>query len=224
MLDDKSSRLLTPGEHLKQEMSRRGFDQAELAKAVDMSRQVINYVVNGRKPISRSLAMELGRVMGLPEDYWLRSEFLDLPAADQVSGGHPRPGSELAPGMLVDFLIKDAVARGLIDIDPFSESAVKQASVDLTLDSKVLGLDGFAFELSDENPLTIQPGEAFNCVTRERVFLKDRYVGRIGATTSLARQGILILHGLHVDPGFDGVLQFCVANMGQQDFHSSLSL
>ena len=65
----------TPGEHLRAELLHMGMDQATLSVRLDVSRQTVNNIINGRQEISRSIARKLGAITGRDEDYWLRSSF-----------------------------------------------------------------------------------------------------------------------------------------------------
>lgn len=65
----------TPGEHLRAELLHMGMDQATLSVRLDVSRQTVNNIINGRQEISRSIARKLGALTGRTEDYWLRSSF-----------------------------------------------------------------------------------------------------------------------------------------------------
>lgn len=65
----------TPGEHLRAELLHMGMDQATLSVRLDVSRQTVNNIINGRQEISRSIARKLGALTGHSEDYWLRSSF-----------------------------------------------------------------------------------------------------------------------------------------------------
>ena len=67
---------LTPGQHLRAEIERLGLDQVAMCKAVGVSRQTVNNIVNDRQPISRAMAGKLGRITGRSSDYWLRVVFV----------------------------------------------------------------------------------------------------------------------------------------------------
>lgn len=42
-------------------------------------------------------------------------------------------------------------------------------------------------------------------------------LGRLGAISELAAQGILVTHGIHMDPGFKGLIFIALKNIGYQD-------
>lgn len=66
---------VAPGEHLRATIVRLGFDQVGLSKALGVSRQSINNIINGRQAISRAMARKLGVLTRKPSGYWLRDSF-----------------------------------------------------------------------------------------------------------------------------------------------------
>src|SRR3954468_1759024 len=95
----------TPGEHLRAEMQRLGFDQGTLAQALGVSRQSVNNIVTDRLPISRPMAGKLARVTGYSSDYWLQDAFTEKGPAMRAA----RPS-----GILVRQQILRAVENGII--------------------------------------------------------------------------------------------------------------
>jgi len=88
---------MTPGEHLRLELKRLALNQTELARALDISRQTINNVINGRQPVSRALARKLGSITGKPSDYWLRDSYADPPGSSPTNEAL-RPASKSSTG------------------------------------------------------------------------------------------------------------------------------
>ena len=80
--------VVSPGEHLRQEIKRLGLNQTELSVAISVSRQMINYIIHRRRPISRQMASKLAKQMGRAPDYWLRNEYAAPPI--------PKPNTKLA--------------------------------------------------------------------------------------------------------------------------------
>lgn len=66
----------TAGEHLRAELRRLGISQARLSTSLEVTRQTINNIINGRQEISRSIARKLGPITGHAADYWLRDSFI----------------------------------------------------------------------------------------------------------------------------------------------------
>lgn len=208
---------LTPGEHLRAEIERLGLDQIAVAEATGVSRQSINNIVNNRQPISRAMASRLGALTGHDKDYWLQSSFAAghtaRPGARRAATVEPRPF-----GVRVNHEIVADIKNGVVAIDPFDESNVQFASIDLTLDDFILTTEGKKVDISDGHSFTLAAGRTVNVSTREWIRLPGHYIGRVGAMNSLARIGIMASHGFQIDPGFEGHLQFCVFNAGGRDF------
>ena len=207
--------FLDPGEHLRQEMTRLGFDQGALAQEAGVSRQTVNNIINGRQNISRAMAAKLGRLMGRGADYWLAARF---PVSGAPAAG--RGASVPAHGgvsILVDHQIVDAVHRGIFVIDPFVEANARSASIDLTLDDFVVTAGGESIDISDSD-YVLRAGAGVTVNTRENIEFPVDHMGRVGAMTEYARYGIIVAHGFQVDPGFRGHLQFSLFNAGAGDF------
>jgi dCTP deaminase len=201
---------LTPGEHLRAEIERLGLDQVAVSQATGVSRQSINNIVNGRQPISRAMADKLGRLTGHSADYWLRARF-PHPAKHPAEPPH-------GPGILVNHQIVRAVRDGIIGVDPFDESHVQRASLNLTLDDVAVTASGERLDIGAGQSFVLPGGQMVGVSTREWIAFPENYLGRVGAITALARIGVMTTHGFQVDPGFRGNLQFCLFNAGTQNF------
>jgi deoxycytidine triphosphate deaminase/addiction module HigA family antidote len=212
---------VTPGAHLRAEIQRLGLDQGVIATETEVSRQTINNIVNDRQAISRSMAAKLGRVTGQSSDYWLRSNFPD-PASTDLERPFATAPETQRPGnsVLVNHQIIAAVKDGIIGIDPFNSDNVQRASIDLTLDDFIITAEGQRFDVtsSKDQCFHLQSGQTVNVKTREWVEFPLDYIGRVGAMTQVAKFGIIMSHGLQVDPGFKGYLQFCLFNAGGSTF------
>lgn len=184
---------LTPGQHLRAEMQRLGFDQVSLSAALGVSRQAINNIVNGRQPISRAMAGKLGRVTGRTSDYWLQQDFA-------ASGRRAARGPRRA-GVLVRQQILRAVEDGVIGITPFDRAQVRAASLELTLRAGI----------------KLKRGELAVAVTRERVEMPVDCLGRLGTTAALAARGIVGLQAAQIEPGFKGSVSVSLFNAGRAD-------
>jgi dCTP deaminase len=131
---------------------------------------------------------------------------------------------------LSDGTIMRLVRQGRIRIDPWDESLVQPASVDLRLGdsfrvfhnhrASAIDLRDPPPNLSEEvkvgpdEPFVIHPGEFVLGRTLEWVELPDDVVARIEGKSSLGRLG-LIVHATagFVDPGFKGSLTLELANL-----------
>ena len=207
---------LSPGEYLRAEIERLALDQVGVSKATGVSRQSINNIINDRQPISRAMAGKLARLTGHSSDYWLRASFAH--AASATTRRRNEPARPLKAAILVNHQITRAVKDGVIAIEPFNEANVRLASIDLTLDDLLVTTEGSTIDIGGGQAFTLKGSRAIRASTRESVELPQDYIGRVGAMTDLANQGIVTSHGLHLDPGFKGKLQFCLFNAGGMNF------
>lgn len=60
-----------PGTYLKELLGELALSQYRLAKDVGVPAMRINYVVNGKRPVTAELALRLGRYFGQNPRYWL---------------------------------------------------------------------------------------------------------------------------------------------------------
>jgi len=60
-----------PGAYLKELLDEMALSQYRLAKDIGVPAMRINYVVNGKRPVTAELAMRLGRYFGQNPRYWL---------------------------------------------------------------------------------------------------------------------------------------------------------
>jgi len=132
--------------------------------------------------------------------------------------------------ILSDRTIREELAAGRIELDPFDDGLVQPASVDVRLDhffrvflnhtmpvidvkkdleelTRLVDIDG-------EGSFVLHPGEFVLGSTLERVALPDDLVGRVEGKSSLGRLGLLI-HSTagFVDPGFDGHITLELSNV-----------
>jgi len=131
---------------------------------------------------------------------------------------------------LSDGTIRRLIAEGRVTIDPFDESMVQPASVDLKLGPSFRVFHNFRVEsidladppqgltelveISDDEPFVVHPGEFVLGQTAEFVELPDDVVARVEGKSSLGRLG-LIVHATagFVDPGFRGTLTLEITNL-----------
>lgn len=207
-ISDRSKRSgsLKPGQHLRAELERLGLNQIAVGKAAGVSRQSINNIVNGRQPISRTMAAKLGSLTGRSADYWLQDTF--APATTSTPPARAAVGS-----ILVDHQIVRAIEDGVIGVSGFDQAHVRKTSLDLTLGAVTTprGADC-------ARGVRVARGRSVRVVTGERIIFPRDHLARIGATPHLARLGAVASHALHVDPGFDGKLEVCIFNAGDRDF------
>jgi len=132
--------------------------------------------------------------------------------------------------ILSDRSIREALAAGRIQIDPFDEGLVQPSSVDVRLDrffriflnhtmpvidvKKNLEELTRLVEIDEGNSFVLHPGEFVLGSTFERVALPDDLVARIEGKSSLGRLGLLI-HSTagFVDPGWNGHITLELSNV-----------
>ena len=132
--------------------------------------------------------------------------------------------------VLSDGTIRRLVEEGRIVIDPWDDSLVQPASVDLRLgdsfrvfhNHRVTAIDlrdpprdlTEEVTLSDDEPFAVHPGEFVLGRTLESVAIPDDIVARIEGKSSIGRLG-LIVHATagFVDPGFRGTLTLEITNL-----------
>ena len=129
-----------------------------------------------------------------------------------------------------DRTIKEAIAAGRIEIDPYREDYVQPSSVDLRVDRFFRVFENHRYphidprahqpelttevEVERDGTFILHPGEFVLGATFERVRLDIDIVARLEGKSSLGRLGLLI-HSTagFVDPGFDGYLTLELANV-----------
>jgi dCTP deaminase len=132
--------------------------------------------------------------------------------------------------VLSDGTIRRLVAEGHVVIEPWDETMVQPASVDLRLGTsfrvfhnhRISAIDladppknlTELVEIADTDSFVIHPGEFVLGRTQERVELPNDIVARIEGKSSLGRLG-LIVHATagFVDPGFKGTLTLEITNL-----------
>ncbi|MGH2675011.1 MAG: dCTP deaminase [Actinomycetota bacterium] len=132
--------------------------------------------------------------------------------------------------ILSDRTIREELAAGRIEIDPFDESCVQPSSVDLHVDAvfRVFHNARYPYidvkrpmedltetvEVKDGDPFILHPGEFVLGATGERIRLPEDLVARLEGKSSLGRLGLLI-HSTagYVDPGWDGYLTLELSNV-----------
>ena len=132
--------------------------------------------------------------------------------------------------ILSDRSIREEIALGRIEVDPFDERDLQPSSIDLHVDRtfRVFRNNRYPFidvtqeqpeltelvEVPGETPFILHPGEFVLGSTLERVRLPDDLVARLEGKSSLGRLGLLI-HSTagYVDPGWDGYLTLELSNV-----------
>ncbi len=214
-------------EYLAREMLRKGLKKRELADELGIHRQTLYNILSGNRRISYKVALKLSKRFEEPADFWMKENV-------RVASGPLEPTSEprkdnaaqtlelasskpisTSPQILVDFEIEEVIEKGLIHIDPFDPSNVKSASMDLTvglLTQKPFDGDD-DHKQSTGNTVSLKSQESINIVVKERVRFGKDYLARVGQITHNAARGLLVMHGIQIDPGYAGSLHIRAVNL-----------
>jgi antitoxin HigA-1 len=60
-----------PGAYLKELLGELALSQYRLAKDIGVPAMRVNYIINGKRPVTAELALRLGRYFGQNPRYWL---------------------------------------------------------------------------------------------------------------------------------------------------------
>lgn len=115
--------------------------------------------------------------------------------------------------LLTNGEIKEAIEKGELAIENFSDECLEPASYDMRLGNKAL-VSGKDAEINVERTgsITIDAAEFALFSTYENVKLSNVIAGHIGLRSYFARKGLVILAGIQIDPGFEGILVIGVYN------------
>ena len=134
--------------------------------------------------------------------------------------------------VLSDKTLRDRIACGSIIIDPFDETTVQPASIDLRLDQHILvfrnsrrGVLDVREDITElmemdtftkEQPFMLHPGEFVLGSTLEHIEVPVDLVARLEGKSSIGRIGLLI-HSTagYVDPGWKGRLTLELSNVAR---------
>lgn len=130
--------------------------------------------------------------------------------------------------LLTDIEIREALKSKVLEIEPFNGDSLQGSSYDMGLGERAIITRTVSIEelkgkvqkeevkeinIKTEESITI-PGGAFALVsTLERIKLPTNFAGHIGMRTYYTRKGLVVLSGLQIDPGWDGVLVLGLANL-----------
>ncbi len=116
--------------------------------------------------------------------------------------------------MLSDLDIKAAMADKLMEIEPLEGSCLQAASYDMRVGREAyVSSSKEKIDVANKGLVIIDPGEFAVIITRERVRCGPQIAGQLGLASPYARQGLTLLSGPQVDPGFDGHLIVRLTNL-----------
>lgn len=134
--------------------------------------------------------------------------------------------------MLSDADIIERIGSGSLTIDPYDETNIEPASVDLRLADEFLkvqapvtratqttvpldGDDPLVYTPVEEVPVLLEPGELMLAATRETVALPDDLTAQVLGRSSLGRLGVSVHQTAgFIDPGFEGQITLELSNHG----------
>lgn len=117
--------------------------------------------------------------------------------------------------LMSDSEIQSAMESHRLFVTPFEPKKLKGASYDLSLGREALvsNRDEKVLLGPDRtHSLNLQAGDFALVLTKESVKFPMDICANIGMRSSLARMGLILLHGMQVDPGFEGYLRFGLYN------------
>lgn len=127
------------------------------------------------------------------------------------------PANDRYLGVLTDSEIEQEVGSGrLISKTTYLQSSVEASSYDISVGSwGVVGGDGREIDLTKE-PMELGPGGYGGVISYEKLVLPNQIHARIGSKRALSYDGVILLTGSIVDPGYDGHLLFGLYNASQR--------
>jgi deoxycytidine triphosphate deaminase len=127
------------------------------------------------------------------------------------------PQNPLIYGTLTDAEINDLVSRGqLITSNTFKLGCLEASSYDIRVGNKaVLGGEGLEIDLK-HNVMELTPGAYGGVISYEKFNLPPNICASIGSKRALSYDGVILLTGATVDPGYQGHLLFGLYNASQK--------
>jgi len=120
--------------------------------------------------------------------------------------------------MMSDKEIKDAINSGKLIIKPFLLNYLQPSSYDLRLGPiAYLGGKTESIDIEHTKQLSIQPGQFALVTTLEEIKMPPDMAAHIGMSSRLTRKGLLLLHGVQIDPGFEGKLVLGLYNASPRE-------
>ncbi len=128
---------------------------------------------------------------------------------------------KLTSSILSDKEINDYVNRNfLIEKSTFNSSSLEASSYDIRVGSKgIIGGEGIEINLIQQKTLEIPPGAYAGIVSYEKMNFPRNICARLGSKRALSYDGIILLSGSIVDPGYVGHLLFGLYNASQKKVH-----
>jgi len=115
--------------------------------------------------------------------------------------------------LMTDREIKEAINNEEIIMNNFAEECLQPSSYDMRVGQKAI-LSGRDLEINiqKQGGIIIKPGQFAILTTYENIKMPPDITGHIGVKSYFTRKGLILLSGLQIDPGFEGVLVLGVYN------------
>jgi dCTP deaminase len=143
--------------------------------------------------------------------------------------------------ILVDWQIRDRIARGFIRLDPYDEKFVQPNSIDIRLGNHFVWYTPgaqvidpydkesvvFGVEETEADSFVIRPGAFVLARSLECIGLPDNIVATIEGKSSIARLGVTLHQtGGWIDAGFRGTitLEMCNVNLRPVKVHAGMPI
>lgn len=115
--------------------------------------------------------------------------------------------------LMTDGEIREAMESRALVIENFSEESLEPASYDMRIGKKSLvSSTEEEINLEEKRSITLKAGDFALVTTHEKVKLADFIAGHIGIKSYYTRKGMVLLAGLQIDPGFEGILVLGIYN------------
>jgi dCTP deaminase len=116
--------------------------------------------------------------------------------------------------MLSDNGIRQAIDAKELALEPFAEASLQPASYDFRVGNYAfVSSTREKVNVEDKGLIVIEPGDFAVIETLENVSVGPQVAAMLGLRSEYARQGLLILSGPQIDPGFAGVLVIRIVNL-----------
>ncbi|MDP3986659.1 MAG: dCTP deaminase [Nanoarchaeota archaeon] len=132
-------------------------------------------------------------------------------------------------GVLSNVDIMNAVSSGRLVIDPYEDSNVQAATIDLRVGNRFLfpeyylaggrgfldSREDFPYIEKEMDELMILPHHFVLGTTVERLSLPDDLAGRVDGKSRIGRRGLIVQTAGHITPGFSGEITLELFNANQ---------
>ena len=118
--------------------------------------------------------------------------------------------------VLSDVDILQCIDKKEIILHNFDKHNLQPASYDLCAGEFVINEEGL-LNLKERNYIKIPRGSTIVIYPTEKIELGLSIVARFGLRSKFARRGLMLLSGIQIDPGFQGVLSCTLYNSGSSE-------